>query len=285
MIAVVFSGSRYADWRLADKGRVVNGFRTLGINSYIQDERFITQLLNKNTQLINNAERIKKIYFFGAGASSLDRQQKIKKVFESFFKNANVKVNHDVLASALSTFGDEKGIIGIIGSGSNAAFFNGKKIIKNNFGLGYILADEGSTNWIGRQLLKDFLSGTMPTDIKEKILAKHNLDRKVILEKVYNHPNPNIFLTSFADFVQENKEETYLSTIIKEGLYLYCETYLVPLSERYPDQKINFTGSVANHYSDWLKDIGEHEFGLDIGTIVKEPIHSLVKYYLNLNKN
>ncbi|MGJ1269687.1 hypothetical protein ACR78F_18610 [Sphingobacterium spiritivorum] len=285
MIAVVFSGSRYADWRLADKSRVVSGFRTTGINSYIQDERFITQLLNKNTNLINYAEKIKRIYFFGAGASSLERQSKIKKVFESFFKNAKVKVNHDVLASAISTFGDEKGIIGILGSGSNAAYYNGRKILKNNFGMGYILADEGSTNWIGRQLLKDFLSGTMPVDIREKLLSRYNLDRKIILEKVYNHPNPNIFLTSFADFVQENKDEPYLSTIIKEGLFSYCDTYLVPLNERYPDHKINFTGSVATHYADWLRDIGENEFGLEIGTIIKEPIHNLVKYYLNLNKN
>src|SRR5690606_17029849 len=71
MIAVVFSGSRYADWRLAEKGRILHGFRTTGINPYIQDERFIFQLLNKNTQLINNAERIRKIYFFGAGARSI----------------------------------------------------------------------------------------------------------------------------------------------------------------------------------------------------------------------
>ncbi|KAF5306521.1 hypothetical protein FQR65_LT18548 [Abscondita terminalis] len=154
---------------------------------------------------------------------------------------------------------------------------NHRKILKNNFGMGYILADEGSTNWIGRQLLKDFLSGTMPVDIREKLLSRYNLDRKIILEKVYNHPNPNIFLTSFADFVQENKDEPYLSTIIKEGLFSYCDTYLVPLSERLSDHKINFTGSVATHYADWLRDIGENEFGLEIGTIIKEPIHNLLQ--------
>lgn len=127
MIVVVFSGSRYADWRIADKNRVLHGFRTSGINSYIQDERYILQLLNKSNHLINNAEKIRKIYFFGAGASSPERQEKIERVFKQFFKNARVKASHDVLASAISTFGDEKGIVGIIGSGSNAAYYNGKK--------------------------------------------------------------------------------------------------------------------------------------------------------------
>jgi len=283
MIVVVFSGSRYADWRIADKQRVMHGFRTPGINSYIQDERFILQLLNKNTHLINHAEKIKKIYFFGAGASSPERQQKIEHVFAQFFKNARViKVSHDVLASAISTFGDEKGIIGIIGSGSNAAYYNGKKIIANNYGLGYILADEGSTNWLGRKLLKDFLTESMPNGVREKLIHKHSLDRRTILDKVYYNPNPNLFLTSFADFIYENKDEPYITHHIKKGLETYIRTYLVPLSEIYPDSAFNFTGSVANNYAEWLRELGA-EYGLHINTIIREPVQNLVKYYINKN--
>jgi len=285
MIAVVFSGSRYADWRLAEKGRIAFGFRTLGINPYIQDERFIFQLLNKNTNLINNAEKIKKIYFFGAGAYSKERQEKVGKVFSQFFKHAKVKVSHDVLASAISTFGDEKGIIGIIGSGCNAAYYTGKRVLENNYGLGYILADEGSTNWLGRQLLKDFLTESMPSGVRDKFTQKYNLDRKTILEKTYNSPNPNIFLTSFADFVYENKDETYISQLVKGGLLKYVKTYLLPLSEQYPDALFNFTGSVADNYSEWLREVID-EYHLPVGIIVKEPVQNLVKYYLNkINKN
>ncbi|WP_149526683.1 hypothetical protein [Sphingobacterium hotanense] len=282
MIAVVYSGSRYADWRLAEKGRILHGFRTTGINPYIQDERFIQQLLNKNTQLINNAERIRKIYFFGAGASSRERQLKIEKAFMQFFKNAKVKASHDVLASAISTFGNEKGIIGIIGSGSNAAYYSGRKIIDNNYGLGYILADEGSTNWQARCVLKDFLTEAMPQGFREKLLRKHNIDRKTILDKVYNTPNPNIFLTSLADFFLDNKEDPYMEGIIKRGLDIYVKTYLVPLSESYPDATLNFTGSVANNYSEWLREIAD-DYHLNVGTIIREPVQNLIKYYLNKN--
>jgi len=282
MIAVVFSGSRYADWRLAEKGRVLHGFRTSGINPYIQDERFIYQLLNKSTQLINNAERIRKIYFFGAGASSKERQEKIEKVFSQFFKNAKVRVSHDMLASAISTFGNEKGIIGIIGSGSNAAYYNGRKIVENNYGLGYILADEASTNWQARQILKDFLTEAMPQGFREKLLNKHNIDRKTILDKTYNTPNPNIFLTSFADFILENKDDPYMEGIIKKGLETYVKTYLIPLSESYPDSTLNFTGSVANNYADWLREIAK-ENHLVVGTIIREPVQNLAKYFINKN--
>lgn len=282
MILVIFTGSRYADWRLAEKGKVLHGFRTTGINSYIQDENFINQLLNKNTDLLYNAEKVKKIFFFGAGASSKERQNKIVKVFSVFFKNSKTKVYHDLQASAISTLGDEKGIVGIIGSGSNAAYFNGRKTLENNFGLGYILADEGSTNWIAQHLLRDFLTDAMPQGIREKIMDKHNIDRKVILDKIYNSPNPNIFLTSFSDFIFEQRQDPYISSLIKKGLETYVKEYLLPLVDAYPDAEIGMTGSVAYNYKDWLLDIAK-EYHLNIKVIVKEPIQNLIKYYINKN--
>lgn len=282
MMAIVYTGSRYADWRLVEKRRVLFAFRTTGINPYIQDERLIFQIINKNTQLINNAEKIKKIYFFGAGASSPERQEKVSRVFRDFFKFAKIKIHHDILASAIATHGNEKGIIAIIGSGSNAAYYNGRKILDNNYGLGYIMADEAATNWISRQLLKDFLTGSMPQGFREKFLQEHNVDRKVIMEKIYNSPNPTIFLNSFSDFVFESKDEPYLENIIKNGLEKFFKTYLVPLSELYPDQSISFTGSVANNCADWVREIAA-EYHLPIGTILREPVQSLVKYYINKN--
>jgi len=282
MILVIFTGSRYADWRIADKGKVLHGFRTTGINPYIQGENFINQILNKNTDLLYNAEKVKKIFFFGAGASSKERQDKIAKVFTSFFKNAKIRVDHDLQASAISTLGDEKGIVGIIGSGSNAAYYNGRKIIENNYGLGYILADEGSTNWLGQQLLRDFITDALPQGIREKLIEKHGLDRKLILDKTYNSPNPNIFLTSFADFINENKNDPYIASLIKKGLETYVKEYLLPLVDMYPDASISMSGSVAYNYSEWLLEIAK-EYHLNIVAIIKEPIQNLIKYYINKN--
>jgi|SRR5690606_13535574 Predicted N-acetylglucosamine kinase len=282
MIAVVFSGSRFSDWRLADKGKIVTGFRTMGMNPYLHDERFIFQLLNKNNTLINYAEQIRRIYFFGAGSSSAERKEKIATVFKTFFKNAKVAVDHDVNASARATFGDGKGLIGILGSGSNAAYYNGKKTVENNFGLGYILADEGSANWIGRMLLKSFLNETMPEDLREKFTDRYSLDRKVILDKVYNQANPTLFLTSFADFVTENHQHRFVKKIIQKGFKQYIETYLLPLTKQYPEVTVNFTGSVAAGYEEWLRETAA-EYGIEIGIIVREPIHNLLKYYINKN--
>src|SRR5690606_34694819 len=157
MIAVVYSGSRYADWKLAQRGEILADFKTTGFNPFFNDEKYISHYLNKNIQLINNAEKVKKVYFFGAGASSRERKEIVENALKKFFRYSKVLVEHDLYAAALASLGDAPGIVGILGSGSNAGYFNGRKFEQNNYGLGYILGDEGSANWMGKQLLKNYL--------------------------------------------------------------------------------------------------------------------------------
>src|ERR1700749_2496979 len=128
MIAVVYSGSNYADWRLADKDIIIASFKTSGINPYFNDEKHIIQLLNKNINLIHHAEEIKRIYFFGAGSSSKELRAVVYNALTTFFKNVKVTVAHDIDGAAIACCRNSPGIIAICGSGSNAAWFDGKKI-------------------------------------------------------------------------------------------------------------------------------------------------------------
>ncbi len=183
MFAVVYSGSNYADWRLADKGRTVASFKTNGINPYFSDEKAITQLLNKNINLIHHAEAIKRIYFFGAGASNDELKAVIINAFSGFFKFAKISVQHDIEAAAIACCKNKPGIICICGSGSNAAWYDGKKVRPNNYGLGYILADEGSGNWMGKQLLKGYMSETLPAVSAKSLLKSTRLTVRTSLIK------------------------------------------------------------------------------------------------------
>src|ERR1700710_2920533 len=210
MIAVVYSGSNYAEWRLADKGRTIASFKTAGINPYFNDEKQIIALLNKNINLIHHAEEIRRIYFFGAGSFSPELKNTVHTAFSAFFKNGRVTVEHDITAAAIACCKNSPGIISIIGSGSNAAWYDGKKVQTNNFGLGYILADEGSGNWLGRQLIKSFMNETLPEHLRKKFVHKYEADRSNLLEKVYRQKQPALFLSSFNDFYLENRDDVYL---------------------------------------------------------------------------
>jgi len=284
MIAVIYSGSNYADWRLADKGRTIASFKTNGINPYFDDEKNILQLLNKNINLIHHAEEIKRVYFFGAGSSSEALKATVQQAFSSFFKFAKITVAHDLDAAAIACCKNSQGIVSICGSGTNAAWYDGKKIKPNNYGLGYILADEGSANWLGRQLIKGFLSETLPADIRQKFIKRYDYDRTILLEKVYRQKHPAIFLSSFTDFYVENRTNDYLKNVIKSGFSRLMGTYLLPLYNQHPQSLIYCSGTIAADFQDELVEAAT-DAGLKIENVIKEPINNLLTYYANKNKN
>lgn len=282
MIAVVYSGSNYADWRLADKDRTIASFRTGGINPYFNDEKQIIQLLSKNINLIHHAEEIKRIYFFGAGSFSSDLKHIVHNALSAFFKYGRVTVEHDIDAAAIACCKNRPGIVCICGSGSNAAWYDGRKVKPNNYGLGYILADEGSGNWLGRQLLKGFMSETLPEGTRKKFQHKYDIDRKTLLEKVYRQKQPAIFLSSFTEFYLDNKNDHYLKNVIINGFSKLINTYLLPLHQQHPEVAVHFAGSVAANFQDYLYEAASGT-DITIGTIIKEPINNLLTYYSNKN--
>ncbi|MFI5137298.1 MAG: hypothetical protein ACHQIM_05685 [Sphingobacteriales bacterium] len=282
MIAVVYSGSNNAEWRLAEKDRIIATFKTGGINPYFDDEKRIIQLLSKNINLIHHAEEIKRIYFFGAGASSPELKAVVYNALSAFFKNGKVTVGHDIDAAAIACCKNSPGIVCICDSGSNAAWYNGKKVSPNNYGLGYILADEGSGNWLGRQLIKGFMSQTLPENILKKFVQRYDLDRKTVLEKVYRQKHPALFLSSFTEFFVDNVEDNYISDSIKNGFRIMVNTYLLPLHDEHPDAFLYFAGSVAASFQNHLYEAAA-DAKLKIASIIKEPINNLLTYYSSKN--
>lgn len=282
MIGVVYSGSRYAEWKLADKDGVVAEFRTTGINPFFNDQKHILQILHKKTELINYAEKVKKLYFFGAGASTDERREMLYDTLTQFFKYSKIKVDTDLQAAAIATCHEEPGITGIIGSGSTAGYFDGKKIKPNNYGLGHILADEGSASWLGREVLKEYLYESSPADFRASFTKKYDLNRKDILDSVYKQKLPNLFLSTFADFLLENREHPYVKELVSKGFDLFLKTYILPLKKQSPDAPIYIVGTVASNFGDWLLEVAsEHQ--LHISSIIKEPIYNLLTYYSNKN--
>lgn len=280
MVAVVYSGSRTAFWKITRNGQIVAHCNTTGINPTFVDPKTVIQILNKKIVLVNNAESIKKIYFFAAGATSADRREELAKTLSTFFKYAKIVVENDLFGAAKAACYDKPGIVGMLGSGSHCAYFDGKKPVKNNFGLGYILGDEGSSNYFGKMLLRSYLSKKLPKDLEDKFISNYNLDRPQILERIYNKPQANVFLTSFFDFFTQNIKHEYIVKLIDDGFEKYFQTYVIPTVEKYGDEELHFVGKVAAELESRLRFTAE-KHKLKIKTIIKEPIINLLKHYTN----
>jgi N-acetylglucosamine kinase-like BadF-type ATPase len=276
MIAVVYSGSKTACWQIAKDGQTIADCTMPGINPCLNDQKTILQGLNRNTTLINNAERIKKIYAFAAGATSPDRIKELEGTLTLFFKNSKVVVKDDLYGAALAACYNNTGIVSVLGSGSNCAYFDGKLPEHNNFGLGYLLGDEGSSNYLGKKLLKAFIQGKLPADLHKDFELKYNLDRPLILEKIYKKVMPQLFLSNFFEFFLEWRNHPCILEIIDEAFETYFNIYLLPTMKLHPGKDIHFVGAVAGSFQDRLHVVAE-KLNVEISTVTTEPIHN----YLN----
>lgn len=283
MLLVVDSGSTKADWLLADKGKVVGTFNTVGFNPYFHDSDFVFDTLSNSESLAPYSSSISELYFFGAGCSSTKLKAIVHAGLQRYFKNAKVIVDHDLLACAYATCGNQPGIACIIGTGSNSCYFDGKQVHQKNYGLGYILGDEGSGSYYGKKLVTHFLYGLMPPHLHADFNEQYKLDKNSIVSKVYSEQNANVWLASLSVFLSRHKDHTYVKDLIRTGMNEFMKLYVVHY-ENYSHLPVHFVGSLAFYFENELKEAA-NDLDITVGKIIKQPVEELMNYFLKKNNS
>lgn len=279
MLLIADSGSTKADWLLFDGKQVRGPFNTMGFNPFFHSTDFVYQTLMKEPAMTDFRDSITAVKFFGAGCSSAERNEIIAAGLRKFFTHADVLVEHDLLACALATCGSQAGIACIIGTGSNSCWFDGKEVHEKNYGLGYVLGDEGSGSYFGKKLLTFFLYGRLPKELENDFKQSYALDKNKIIDAVYKEPNPNVWLASFTRFLTRHHEHPYIKEMIRQGMRDFAELYICDYPE-FKNVKVHFVGSVAYIFSNELHEIA-NEKGFTIGKIIKQPIDDLMLHFIN----
>ncbi len=196
------SGATKAEWCLINNGKKKTLF-TQGISPYFLNTEQIAELVqNELAKKINNIS-VEHIHYYGTGCVNPENARSVKKALLRVFPFARVNVNTDLMAAARAVCGHEKGIACILGTGSNSCYYNGKTIVKNSPGLGYVLGDEASGAYLGKKVIQYFLYNTFDEDLRSRFDAKFVTTAIEILDNVYKKPLPNRYLASFTMFLAE----------------------------------------------------------------------------------
>jgi N-acetylglucosamine kinase-like BadF-type ATPase len=275
-ILIADSGSTKTEWCLLEDNKKKK-ILTQGLSPYFFNTLEITEILQK--ELIPKLKNVTpdEIHFYGTGCSTPANAAVVKKAIRFLFPGSNIKVDHDLAGAAKALCGNEKGIACILGTGSNSCFYNGKKIVKNSPGLGYILGDEGSGAYLGKKVIQYYLYNTFDEDLMERFIARFQTSSSEILESVYKKPLPNRYLAGFAIFLAENRGHFMIENIIEDGfndfffnhVYKYRESWSLP---------IHFIGSIAYGFRDVLKDLC-NSYELQLGIVLKNPMDGLIKFH------
>lgn len=282
MILVVDSGSTKTDWIAVDtKGKILFSTQTLGLNPQVLSSAILKERIINNFDLYQNREQVTDLYFYGAGCGVESPQLRINKVFDEIFTNAEKTIKEDTYAAVYAASKpEEKAVVCILGTGSNCTYFDGKDIEQRVTSLGYILMDEASGNFYGKQLIRSYYFNTMPKSLANEFEKEYDLSPDSIKENIYRRENPNTFLATFSKFLIKHKDNELFQKIIKNGLGRFINHQILQFDNA-REVPIHFIGSISFFLKEEIKQALE-EKGLTMGRIVQRPIEELVKYHIRL---
>jgi glucosamine kinase len=277
MILIIDSGSTKSDWVLLN-GSERAYFSTIGLNPYFHSSEVVLNTICAHENLFSIRNQVQKIFFYGAGCSSLALNDIIATGLQKVFTNANIVVDHDLKACAYATFQGSPAISCIIGTGSNSCYFDGKEIYEEVPALGYILGDEGSGTYFGKLLLSNFLYKRLPQNIHQAIEEQLELTKDIIVEHVYRKPDANVYLASFMKFIVQFSEEEYVKDMIYEGFKHFVKIH-VTCYPKHKDVQVHFVGSIAHIFRSELEKACKY-FGVELGQTIQKPIDGLIDYHI-----
>ncbi len=279
MIFIADGGSTKADWIIIDNKGSKSNYSTIGFNPFFYDTETVVKELNKKFVHEVPVNEASKVFFYGSGCSDALRKEILAKAFVQIFPNAEIHVEHDLLASARATCGDEPGIACILGTGSNSCLYDGIDEVDNVTNLGYLLGDEGSGTHLGKKLIRAYFYRELPKELEEAFDNKYNLGKRELLNRLYDGQRGNVYLASFARFMFEHKEHFYIKHIVARSFAEFIDRHVMKY-EGHQTLPIHFVGSIAHYFSGVLKSLLA-ERNLTLGRIIKKPIDNLVQYHLD----
>lgn len=272
------SGSTKTEWCIL-KNNKKTLFTTQGMSPYFVNASQAEGIISREVIPSLKKNKVDEIYFYGTGCKNPANLKMFTKVFKKLFPGAKVSVDNDLSGAAKALCGDKKGIACILGTGSNSCYYDGKKIVKNSPGLGFILGDEGSGAYLGKKVIQHYLYNVFDEDLRARFDAKFVTTDSEIIESVYKKPLPNRYLASFVSFLIENRGHYMIENIIEDGLNDFFYTHVISYKES-SKLPIHFTGGVAFGFREIVKQLC-YNYELQPGIFLRTPMEGLVKYHKN----
>lgn len=270
------SGATKAEWCLLINGKKKTIF-TQGISPYFLNTDQISALLSAELKPKLKTVQLDEIYYYGTGCANTENAKSVKKAIRKVFDGVYTEVTHDLLGAARALCGRNKGVACILGTGSNSCYYNGKRMLKNSPGLGYVLGDEGSGAYLGKKVIQYYLYGTFDDELRGRFDATYTTTTSEILENVYKKPLPNRYLAGFTKFLADNRGHYMVENIIEDGLNDFFFNHLC----KYPEiwkMPVHFAGSVAFGFKDVLQQLcNSYEF--ELGRVMKNPMEGLIEFH------
>lgn len=278
MIIVADSGSTKADWKIVGpKG--IETISTMGFNPVFHSDDQIFAEVEKAFEGFVPPDSAEAVHFYGSGCWDYKRKLVISTALSRYFTKAEIEVQHDLLAAARATCGNDPGIACILGTGSNTCLFDGHEVVDNVTNLGYLLGDEGSGTHLGKKLIRAYFYRELPAELAAALEVLIPGGKSEILDQIYGRKEtPNVYLASFTRFLAEHKSHYFVQKLLYRSFSEFIDRHV----RKYPGHlslPVHFIGSVAYYFQDTVRMVLA-ERTITCGQFIKKPIDQLVQFHL-----
>jgi N-acetylglucosamine kinase-like BadF-type ATPase len=315
-------GSTKIDWAVVDTcvkpydEPCIKQFKSTGFNAAVTAPEEIRRILDKKVRPQIEGLEIEAVHFYGAGCIGGEVNERLSAMLAELMPSAKIEVASDLLGAARALFGREPGITCILGTGANSGLYDGNEIIEHIPPLGYIIGDEGSGAYLGKQFIRMILRypGMFKEETVKDFNEKFGLTQADIIDRVYRQPNANRFLASFAPFIKKHIKDKLVADIVKDAFVnflieqaayyggvpltltsidrptaaspapdddrIYDSVLYIDHSDEFEgnDAPIGFIGSIAANFSKILEEAC-NAYCFNDPIILKSPLPSLIKYH------
>ncbi len=278
MILIADSGGTKTQWTLMDGQQEILSVKTPGLHPYFLNSIEMIEILDDKLLPKLGEHKVRKIFFYGAGCSKEEKQEIIYATLRHIFPQSEIEVKSDLLGAARSVLGHSSGIAGILGTGSNVAYYDGTQLTHEIQSTGYLIGDEGSGAYLGKLLLRDFFYDRLPGDLHKYFTLRYGSNKRKILNPLYDSDFPNRYLARFTFYLKDNIAHPHIRSLVKEGFRDYFKWLVSQIDAN--DKNIAFVGSVAYVFRELLEEVAVEQ-DYNILKIIKEPVSGLIDFHIN----
>ncbi len=264
-------GGTRGRWVIVDKTKIKT-IETSGFNPYSYNISSLDKILESLKKSIRSF-KIERISYYGAGINNLQTKSIVEKSIKNHFLNTKVNAFSDLLGSCRALCKDKKGVVSILGTGSNSCYFDGNQIKNKINSLGYLLGDEGSGYVLGKSFLKKHLRNEFPNNLSISFNDNFNI-KENFLRDIYKGDSYNM-ISKISKFIYTVKKEKIINKLLIDHFTYYFKEIIL----KYNTKNIYLSGSVAHYFSDEIKEVSRG-YNFNIMKIIKDPIDHLIKYHV-----
>jgi glucosamine kinase len=255
---------------LIDQNGTIQTFELPGFNPNRYSDDFEKQL--KQIDLPKDAT----LLFYGSGLVSEANKEIVRTILFAQ-TGLTAQVYDDQLGAARAAFGNQRGLIGIMGTGAFAAWYNGTNLEDRKGGYGYLIDDIGGGFELGKVILSKWLNGDLTEEADQTISDHIKIKKEDFTTEFYKSPDLNL-IASLAKIILPFINDAGIERSITSYFDLFFERHVQPIVTIHSTNSMTLVGGIAVSFERLIK-VSAAKAGINSLIVLGNPAMNLLKYH------